>query len=107
MTRDEALSVSDELLKLVASGPAAKEPLLDRALELVGSLELILGLGHLARQLLVNIKNKFRVHFGSSDGFEGVPAQMQRSDLKADIESLRDRLEEELNEEADYGPSRP
>lgn len=107
MIRDEALSVCDELLKLVPAGPADKESAQERALELVGSLESILGLGLLARQLLVNIKTKFRVHFGSADGFDGVPAQRQRTDLKADINALRDRLEDELNEEANYGPPRP
>ena len=107
MTREEALSVCDELLKLVPAGPAAKASQQDRALELVGSLEMILGLGLLARQLLVNIKTKLRVHFSSADGFEGVPVQEQRADIKADIVSLRERLEEELGGDANYGPPRP
>jgi hypothetical protein len=107
MTRDEVLSVCDDLLKLVPSGPARKESLQARALERVGSLESILGLGHLARQLLVNLKTRFRVHFSGSGGAEGIPADIQRSDIESDIRALRDRLEEELNEEADYGPSRP
>jgi hypothetical protein len=107
MTRDEVLSVCDELLKLVPSGPAKKAPFQRRALELVDGLDLILGLGSLARQLLVNIKTKVRVHFSSSEGFEGVPAQEQRADLKKDIETLKERLAEDLTEEADYGPPRP
>ena len=107
MTRDEALSICDELLKLVPAGPAEKEAQQERALELVGSLEMILGLGLLARQLLINIKTKFRVHFGSAEGFDGVPALEQRADIKSDIQKLRTRFEEELNEEANYGPPRP
>ena len=102
MTKSDVLSVCDELLKLVPSGPAKKASAEHRAMELVDSLDSILGLGGLARQLIVNIKTKFRVHFSSSDGFEGVPATEQRDDLKQDVESLRERLEEDLSDEADY-----
>ena len=107
MTKKEVLSVCDELLKLVPSGPAKKPSVEKRALELVDSLDSIRGLGALARQLIVNLKTKMEVHFSSSSGFDGVPAKQQRADLQADLESLRDRLEEDLTDEADHGPPRP
>ncbi len=107
MTRDDVLSVCDELLKLVPKGPAKKPALHDRALELVDSLDSILGLGALARALLVNVKVKVGTHFSSASGVEGIPADVQRDDLKADITALRERLAEDLEEDAEYGPERP
>ena len=107
MTKAEALSVCDELARLVPAGPVRDQKKAQRAKALVESLKEIPDLGSLARLMLTNITAKAEVHFGSADGFPGMAVQLQRSHLAGDIALLCTRLEEELQEEADYGPPRP
>jgi hypothetical protein len=61
---------------------------------LIESLKTIPGLGLLGRTLLVDVGAKLTL-------------PDQRSELERDINTIRDRLEADLTEEADHGPSRP
>jgi hypothetical protein len=94
MTKAEALEVCDELAKLVSAVPLKNQAKIDRAGVLIESLKTIPGLGLLARTLLVDVGAKLSL-------------PDQRSELDRDIKTIRDRLEADLDEEADHGPPRP
>ena len=86
--------VCDELAKLVSAVPLKNQAKIDRAMVLIESLKTIPGLGLLARTLLVDVGAKLTL-------------PDLRSELDRDVKTIRDRLEADLNEEADLGPPRP
>lgn len=94
MTKAQALEVCDELAGLVAKAPLKNQAKIDRARELIESLKIIPALGHLARALLVEVGTRLTL-------------PDQRSELERDMKTIRDRLEADLEEEADHGPARP
>lgn len=94
MTKAQALEVCGELAKLVSAAPLKNQAKIDRASVLIESLRTIPALGRLARALLVDVGTRLTL-------------PDQRSKLDHDIKTIRDRLEADLDEEADHGPPRP
>ncbi len=94
MTKTQALDVAKELAKIVSAAPLKNQAKIDRAMVLIDSLKTIPALGHLARALLVDVGTRLTL-------------PDQRSKLDRDMKTIRDRLEADLDEEADHGPPRP
>jgi hypothetical protein len=94
MTRTEALEVLDELARLVSAAPLKNSAKIERARVLIESLRTIPATGHLARALLVDVGTRLTV-------------PDQRTELKRDMKTIRDRLEADLDEETDHGSAKP